>query len=128
MGIFIIIILAIIQGITEFLPISSSGHLVLFYKIFNITENRILLSIVLHLGTLFSVIMYYRKSLIKLIKKPLCHTNLMLILSTIITCIIAIIFKNKIEGSFNGKFLGSVAPDGKVFDLNKNVVGNLYAN
>lgn len=35
---------------------------------------------------------------------------------------------SKIVVSFNGKFLGSVAPDGKVFDLNKNVVGNLYAN
>lgn len=105
MNLIIIIILAIVQGATEFLPISSSGHLVLLYKIFNIDNNRILLSVILHLATLVSVVIYYRKSIIQLIKKPFCHTNIALIISTIITCIIAIILKSNIEDSFSGNYL-----------------------
>ena len=56
-----IIILGIIQGITEFLPISSSGHLVIFKDILGLDSgNDIVLEVVLHFGTLLSIIIYYR--------------------------------------------------------------------
>ncbi len=58
------IILGIIQGLTEFLPISSSGHLALiqhFYK--GLDDSDILLNILLHVGTLLVVFIYYRKDI-----------------------------------------------------------------
>lgn len=61
MSIFEAIILGILQGLTEFLPISSSGHLVLFSKIFNIENGFVFFSVILHVATLFAVFIYYRK-------------------------------------------------------------------
>jgi len=51
-------VLGIIQGVAEFLPISSSGHLVLAQNFLGISEPRIILDIVLHVGTLFAVVLY----------------------------------------------------------------------
>ncbi len=101
----IILILAIVQGATEFLPISSSGHLVLLYSVFGIEDNTILLSVILHLATLLSVIIYYRKEIWKLITNPFCKTNIAIILTTIVTCVMALILKPLIEDSFGGSFL-----------------------
>ena len=52
------ILLGIVQGITEFLPISSSGHLTIFQYLFGFEEPAILFDICLHVGTLFAVIFY----------------------------------------------------------------------
>ena len=59
MHIFPVIILAIIQGITEFLPISSSAHLLITAEMLNLREN-LSLDISLHLGTLMAVLIYFR--------------------------------------------------------------------
>ena len=64
-----IIILGIIQGITEFLPISSSGHLVIFKDILGLdTDNSIVIEIVLHFGTLLSILIFYKKEIKELIE------------------------------------------------------------
>lgn len=64
-----IVILGIIQGITEFLPISSSGHLVLFQGVMDMDQRQqVLISVVLHGGSLGSIICYYYKDLLRLIK------------------------------------------------------------
>ncbi|MFR7661974.1 MAG: undecaprenyl-diphosphate phosphatase [Coprococcus sp.] len=56
------ILMGIIQGLTEFLPVSSSGHLALFKNIFNInTETGLLFDTMLHLGTLVAVCIVYWK-------------------------------------------------------------------
>ena len=103
MSFFVILILGVIQGLTEFLPVSSSGHLVVLYNIFGIENDQIFLSIVLHLATLFAVIIYYRKSIFLLIKKPFCKTNIKLGLTTIITCLVVLILKPFVYDSFDGK-------------------------
>lgn len=59
------IILGIIQGITEFLPISSSGHLLLFRHFINL-KLSIIFDIYLHLATVLVIIIYYRKRILEL--------------------------------------------------------------
>lgn len=66
-----IFILAIVQGLTEFLPVSSSGHLVLVHKIFNPEDaqswqSHIVLDVAVHVGTLFSVLLYFRKDILSM--------------------------------------------------------------
>ena len=59
--------LGILQGSTEFLPISSSGHLVLAQAILQIQSPGVLVEVVLHLGTLLSVVLYFRRDLWRLV-------------------------------------------------------------
>ena len=58
-----IIILGLLQGVTEFLPISSSGHLLIGRKIFGINEYGILIEVFLHMGTLLAIIFYWNKDI-----------------------------------------------------------------
>ena len=60
-------LIGIIQGITEFLPISSSGHLVLFAKLTNWDDQGLFTDIAVHFGTLFAVILYLRKDIYYLV-------------------------------------------------------------
>ena len=61
------IILGIIQGLTEFLPVSSSGHLVLFQKLFGLTQADLFFDVGVHLGTLVAVIIVFRREVKKII-------------------------------------------------------------
>lgn len=64
------IILGIVQGITEFLPISSSGHLVIFQQILGMEmDNSVTFEVILHFGTLLAVIFVYFKDVIMLIRE-----------------------------------------------------------
>ena len=105
MAILILVILGIVQGLTEFLPVSSSGHLVLLYNFFGIKDSTMLLSIILHLATLLAVIIYYRKEIGKLIRHPLCSTNLKIIVTTIFTCLIVLSIYPFVKKSFGGEYL-----------------------
>ena len=69
MEFFQIVLLSIIQGLTEFLPISSSGHLILAPIIFDFNDQGLALDAILHLGTLLAIIVFFRKeSLLTLTK------------------------------------------------------------
>ena len=68
MFIYQIVILAIIQGLTEFLPISSSGHLVLMPKVFGWPDQGHLLDVAVHVGTLGAVLIYFYKDVFAMIK------------------------------------------------------------
>ena len=59
----------VIQGLTEFLPISSSGHLIILNHFFYKNTNNLDFEIILHFGTVFSIIFYYKKDLLNLLKK-----------------------------------------------------------
>ena len=63
-----IILLAIIQGITEFLPISSSGHIVLFESLFGSMDSDITIEVILHFGTLVSILYFFRDDIWILLK------------------------------------------------------------
>ncbi|MGN1208245.1 MAG: undecaprenyl-diphosphate phosphatase [Christensenellales bacterium] len=106
MSYFVALFLGLIQGLTEFLPISSSGHLVLFQNIFGLkSEMNILFDVVLHLGTLFAVVVVYRKSIWDLLKHPFSKKMKMLVLGTIPTVVIAFLFKDFFENAFGGSLL-----------------------
>ena len=59
-----ILILSAVQGISEFLPISSSAHLILVSNIYNFKTSSLLIDVSLHLGSLFAIIFYFRKDLL----------------------------------------------------------------
>ncbi len=61
-----ILILSIIQGISEFLPISSSAHLILISNLYDLKTSSLLIDISLHLGSLLAIIFYFRKDLFNL--------------------------------------------------------------
>ena len=62
-----ILILSLVQGITEFLPISSAAHLVLITKYYSFINQDLLIDICLHLGSLMAIIFYFRNDLINFI-------------------------------------------------------------
>lgn len=66
MTIFQSIILGVLQGIAEFLPISSSGHLKVAQELFGLSEVPLLFDVMLHLATLAAVILYFRKKIARL--------------------------------------------------------------
>ena len=98
------IVLGLLQGLTEFLPISSSGHLVLFSRIFGISET-LFVSIILHAATLLSICVVMRKELWKLIKNPFSKQTLHLIISTIFTLIIALCLYGVAKQSYLDNFV-----------------------
>ena len=61
-----IIILSIVQGISEFLPISSSAHLNIVEIIFKFNSNSLMIDVSLHLGSLLAVVFYFRRELLDL--------------------------------------------------------------
>ena len=61
-----IFILSVVQGISEFLPISSSAHLILISNFYDLKTGSLLIDISLHLGSLFAIMFYFRKDLLDL--------------------------------------------------------------
>src|SRR3954470_9853673 len=76
-------ILGIIQGLTEFLPISSTGHLYLGRHLFGLDEAGLFLDTMLHIGTLLAVLVVYKEELIGILKKPFGKTSMLLVIGTI---------------------------------------------
>ena len=100
------ILLGLVQGLTEFLPVSSSGHLVFLDKIFGVeTGNFLFVSIILHVATLISVIVLYYKQIWHLIKNPFSKETLLIVVATIPTVIIVLLFKGFFEDAFSGGYL-----------------------
>ncbi len=93
------IILGITQGLTEFLPVSSSAHLVIMQKILGLNGQEVALSVVLHLGTVLALLVFFFFDLIELIFKPKWIG--LIILVTLITGIIGIFGKNFFESLFS---------------------------
>lgn len=108
------IVLGIVQGLTEFLPVSSDGHLVIFQHLLGLTESQLLLDVMLHLGTLVAVLVVFREDVIS-ITRALCRAitgnripsddsalrlMFLVITATIPTGIIGLVFKNLFESLF----------------------------
>ena len=100
------IILGIVQGFTEFLPVSSSGHLIMMKAFFGIEESALLFSIVVHVGTLIPVLVVYRKEVIALIRNPFQRFTYLIALGTLPAVVVALLLGDNIELIFaNPTFL-----------------------
>ena len=116
------IFLGILQGLTEFLPVSSSGHLVLAQKYLGLNEPMVFFDVMLHVGTLAAVLVVYRGAIVRLVlggfstfgdkqfyRKPIVTVRSsqelmfiwLILLGSIPTGIIAVLFKTQLESLFN---------------------------
>ena len=123
------ILLGILQGLTEFLPISSSGHLVLAQTFLGLKEPLIFFDVMLHVGTLAAVLVVYREAIGKLAiggisalgssrlwREPSATFNTsselrfisLILLGSIPTGVIAVLFKDQLESFFHEVELVSV--------------------
>lgn len=106
MGILEAVLLGIVQGLTEFLPVSSSGHLVLLQNIFGISEPQLFFDTMLHLGTLFAVVIVMWQSIVDIFKNFFSKMTLFLVIATIPAVIAQLLFGDVFEGAFSGTYLG----------------------
>ena len=121
------VILGLVQGLTEFLPVSSSGHLALLQKFFGVSADNVLFfTVMLHVGTLVSVFIMYHKDIWELIvelfltfkdiftgkglrldERPTRKLGVLIIVATIPTAIIGFAFNDFFEGLYaNILFIG----------------------
>lgn len=113
-------LLGIVQGLTEFLPISSSGHLVLAQHLLGVNPPGITLEIFLHFGTLLAILLVFRTDIIQILKSlvglfrsagspmkedPYIRLLGLLLLGTIPVAIVGIVFKARIESFFETPML-----------------------
>jgi undecaprenyl-diphosphatase len=120
MDILKVIILGLVQGLTEFLPVSSSGHLVLAAELLNFHEEGVAFEVFVHLGTLLSVLIVFRKDVINMILAPFrslssrsnkedtrsyLFWDLYIIVGTIPAAVIGLSFKSEIEAAFSNIYL-----------------------
>lgn len=118
------ILLGVLQGLTEFLPVSSSGHLVLVQNLLGIREPELLFDTALHAGTLVSVIIYFRLDLKAMFRETLRfaadfagrrsawtvilnnpHASLLIwtVVGTLPTALIGLLFRAPLEDLFSSK-------------------------
>ena len=102
MTIYQAVILGAAQGLTEFLPVSSSGHLILLERWLGINvDGGLFFDIMLHIGTLLPVFIVFGKSIKELFKKPY-KTFLCLIIASVPAAITGFVFQDEIEVLFKG--------------------------
>lgn len=109
MNVFQALILGLVQGLTEFLPISSSGHLVLMQRLLNVNLGGadMLFDITLHMGTLFAVCAVYRRQILALFKRPFKRL-LQLAVATVPAALAGIFLGDIVEEVFfGGAYLAS---------------------
>ena len=103
-----VLVLSIVQGLTEFLPVSSSAHLIFPVKLLGWPDQGLAFDVAVHLGTLMAVVLYYLADLVKIssytieacIKmkiSPLARIGFCLIIATLPVCVVGTLFENYIS-------------------------------
>jgi undecaprenyl-diphosphatase len=102
-GLAILLVLAVVQGVTEFLPVSSDGHLVLVQNWLAAGEGSLAMDVALHLGTLAAVLVVYRRDLLELLRRLLAgdaREPLLILLATLPAVAVGLGLKHQIEALF----------------------------
>lgn len=118
---FISTIFGALQGLTEFLPISSSGHLIILHKLFTLNVDSLSFDVALHLGSLFALLIFFRKKIYSLFSgfsktgssqeegKKNLRLFFFIFLATIPAGFLGFFFEDKIESYFRNIAVVSVA-------------------
>jgi len=95
--------LGAIQGLTEFLPISSSGHLVIFQQLLGLTEPVLTFDVFIHMGTLLAILIFFGRSLFKVTFREW----VLVAIGTVPAAAVGILFKDQIAAMFSsGRTVG----------------------
>ncbi|MGI6412205.1 MAG: undecaprenyl-diphosphate phosphatase [Syntrophomonadaceae bacterium] len=100
MTIFEAIVLGAVQGLTEFLPVSSSGHLVIFQHLFAVEEPPLTFDVLVHIGTLIPVFIVFWQDIWYLIKKPFSRLTGLILVGCIPAGLVGYFFNTWIEKAF----------------------------
>ena len=96
------VVLGFIQGMSEFLPVSSSGHLMVFHHLFGITaEDNLTFIIVLNMGSLLPLLFVFQKDIWALLRNPFQRTTWLLVVATTPLVVVTLIFERHIESLFH---------------------------
>ncbi len=99
--------LGLIQGLTEFLPISSTGHLFLGRQFFGLQDAGLFLDTMLHIGTLLAVLVIYKNEIVTILKNPFHKLSFLLAVGTIPAVIVGLLFEDYFDAiSKTGVTLG----------------------
>ena len=98
------VIIGAVQGLTEFLPVSSSGHILLAQKLLGVSADSVTLALALHLGTLAAVLTVFWGRFVSLFRPPFKNLGL-LALATIPAAIAGLVMESFWEGAFGGQYL-----------------------
>ncbi|MDR2520185.1 MAG: undecaprenyl-diphosphate phosphatase [Eubacteriaceae bacterium] len=128
MGVWEALVLGIVQGIAEFLPISSSGHLVVVQHLFGIEEGNLAFAIVLHLGTLLSILIAYKEACFGVLREffamcwdiarlrgPRLASSkyrfyiLYIIIASVPAGIVGVLFNDAVESAFSSIYIVTVS-------------------
>lgn len=107
------IILGLIQGFTEFIPVSSSGHLVLAHHFFGVTATGLSFDVALHVGTLGALLLYFSKDIVKLVKSlfvksPQTRLAWLLIIATLPAVVAGLLLESAAETAFRSPRLVAI--------------------
>ncbi|KZZ83571.1 undecaprenyl-diphosphate phosphatase [Bacillus sp. SJS] len=91
-------ILGLIQGLTEFLPVSSTGHLYLGRKLFGLQDAGLFLDTMLHIGTFIALVVFYKDILWEMAKRPFSRIVFLLAAGTIPAVAAGLLFKDFFDG------------------------------
>lgn len=107
-----VIVLAVVQGIAEFLPISSKGHLVIVNELLregkSVEGEAMSLIIVLHIGTLFSILVVYFNRLKQIVMEADWRLCLSIVIASIPAAVVGIFFKKKLEAIFEDSLYAGI--------------------
>ena len=103
------ILLGLVQALTEFLPVSSSGHLIIAQRLLGMSGQELALSVILHLGTTAALIIFFSKDILRIFMLRDKKLLFLIVIVTVITGAIGVAGKEFFEGLFSSVKLVAVA-------------------
>lgn len=109
MSVFRALILGIVQGLTEFLPVSSSGHVIVVPALLRWREPGLPFVVLLHAGTMFALLLYFRRELVQILRSglrrgPERRFTVLLVLGSLPAAVVGFVFEKQFQRSFGEPF------------------------